>query len=76
VIVFATDLLIVACRIEAGERRTIEAPEFVRIFDHVNDTGKSEEAGGERLELGGLSRLEQYVSNDLTAMTNGCNLPG
>jgi hypothetical protein len=74
VIVFATDLLIVACRIEAN-RRTIEAPLLVRFLNHVNDTGKSQDARTERLELGSLSRLEQYVSNELTDMTNGCDLP-
>ena len=75
-IVLATDLLIVACRIEAAERRTIEAPEFVRSLNHVNDTGKSQDARTEGLELGSLRRLEQYVSNELTDRTNGCDLPG
>jgi hypothetical protein len=51
VIVLATDLLIVACRIEGAKRRTIEAPELVRILDHANDTGKSQDARTERLEL-------------------------
>lgn len=73
-IVLATDLLIVACRIEAAQSgRTIEAPEFVRSLNHVNDTGQSEDARTEGLELGSLRRLEQYVSNELTDMVNGCD---
>jgi hypothetical protein len=76
VIVLATDLLIAAWRTEAGHGGTIEAPELVRILNHTNDTGKSQEARTERLELGRLSRLEQYVSNELAGMANGCDLPG
>ena len=75
-IVLATDLLIIACRIEAAERRTIEAPHLVRFLNHVYDTGKSQDARAEILELGSLSRLEQYVSNELMDITNGCDLPG
>jgi hypothetical protein len=72
VIAFATDLLIVACRIDAAESgSTIEAPGLVRIPNDANDTGKSQEARTERLELGSLSRLEQHVGNELTDMTNG-----
>jgi hypothetical protein len=76
VIVLATDLLIAAWRTEAHKGRTIEAPELVRIPNHVNDTGKSQDARTDRLELGSFSRLEQYVSNELTDMANGCDLPG
>jgi hypothetical protein len=76
VIVLATDLLIAAWRTEAQKGSTIEAPELVRILNHANDTGKSQDARTERLELGSLSRLEQYVSNELTDMANGCDLPG
>ena len=76
-IVLATDLLITACRIEAAKSgRTIEAPQLVRILNHANDIGKSKDARTEILELGSLSRLEQHVSNELTDMTNGCDLPG
>ena len=72
VIAFAADLLIVACRIDAAESgRTIEAPGLVRILNDANDTGKSQEARTERLELGSLTRLKQYVGNELTDMTNG-----
>ncbi len=58
-IALATDLLIVASRIDAAESgRTIEAPDLVRIFNDANNTGKSQEARTEGLELGGVSRLE------------------
>lgn len=71
----ATDLLIVALLVEGQKRRAIEAPELVRILNDTDDSGEPQKAGTERLELGSLGRLEQYVSNEITDMTNGCDLP-
>jgi len=75
VIVFATDLLIVAWLTEGQKGRTIEAPEFVRILNLIDDANHSQDAT-EFLNLGSLSRLEQYVGNELTDMSHGRDLPG
>lgn len=74
-IVFATNLLIAACRIEAQNRSTIKAPKLVRFLNKANDYIKSQDTRTERVELGSLRRLEQYVSDEITDMTNGYDLP-
>lgn len=74
-IVFATDLLIAAWLTDGQKGRTIEAPEFVRILNLIDDANHSQDAT-ELLKLGSLSRLKQYVSNVLSDMAHGRDLPG
>ncbi len=75
-IVLATDLLIVARRIDAAPHgRTIKAPKVIPLLYNVDDAAQSQDAGAERLELGSLGRLRQYISSELTEITNGYTLP-